>query len=59
MDWFSVGSIGTYPAVASTDAQRASYAVSYGLFGTAPDFSSALAGMYHGLLGVGMGLVMR
>ena len=59
MDWFAVSTLGTWPGTGHTDAQIASYAVSYGLLGTAPDFSAALAGMYHGLLGVGMGLVMR
>lgn len=36
MDWFAIVSCGTYPTPTPTAAQRAAYAVSYGLLDALP-----------------------
>lgn len=36
MDWFAVASYGVFPTPTPTDAERAVFAVSYGLLSTAP-----------------------
>lgn len=36
MDFMAIVSCGAYPTPTPTDAQRASYAVSYGLLGSVP-----------------------
>jgi hypothetical protein len=41
MEWFAIASYGAYPTPTPTDAQRAIYAVSYGLLATAPEGDSA------------------
>lgn len=42
MDWFAISSYGCYPAPAATAAQRAAYAVSFGLLGIVPEVTVVL-----------------
>ncbi len=44
-DMFAAASIGTYPTPTPTDAQRAIFAVSYGLLDTAPTSVEAAGGL--------------
>jgi len=44
MDWFAVASYGAYPTAGSTDAERAIFAVSYGLLDTAYEQAAGVEG---------------
>lgn len=45
MDWFAIVSLGTYPTPTPTAAQRAIYAASWGLLGTAPAYTVPARGL--------------
>lgn len=53
MDWFAIASWGAYPTPGVTAAQRAAYAVSYGLLSSV---AAATGNLFKGLGQLGMHL---
>ncbi len=57
MDWFAIVSLGVYPTPTPTGAQRAAYAVSFGLLSVV--YESAVSIIERGLTLMGFGLILR